>query len=72
MNTVQVNDTEYRMSHGHAPRGRGGWLFCNAFLFNDPDYYKHCENFNGTYTEARKQAVAWAKENHIVSIVVCP
>jgi hypothetical protein len=41
-----VTDTEYRNSHGAAPKGRGGWGFK---LDNTDVEFWH----NGTFSEAR-------------------
>lgn len=27
LSAITVDDHQYRFSHGHAPRGRGGWAF---------------------------------------------
>ena len=27
LHTIEIRTNEYRLSHGHAPRGRGSWLF---------------------------------------------
>lgn len=55
---IRVETKEYEASHCRLPRGRGGWIF--AFGTN-PDDQATWSNFNGTYTEARRQAVAVAK-----------
>lgn len=69
---VEVFTGDYEFSHGHAPKGRGGWLFCKVDPRRHNDYLDHLlPNFNGTYTEAKKAAVAYCKQHRIRMIFVC-
>ena len=49
---VRVETTDYEFSHGHTPKGRGGWLF--SFVRNPDVINDVLINCNGTYTEAKK------------------
>lgn len=55
---IEFNTREYEFSHGHKPRGRGGW----AFSFKRNPEMSEIFWINGTYSEAkavaRKKAVA--------------
>ena len=45
---IEFTDSEYRFEHGHAPKGRGGWIF----QFEGQEYWaKGCQ----TLTEAKKE-----------------
>lgn len=69
---VNTDTTEYRMSHGAEPRGRGGWLF----EFEVDGTTTEPANFNGTHTEARREAVRFARATYRgageVVVVTCP
>lgn len=57
---IEIRTTEYQMSHGQNPRGRGAW----AFYF-DKKNGPGCEWWapgSMTYTEALKLAKAEAKQ----------
>jgi hypothetical protein len=65
MPATTVHTSEFENSHGRAPKGRGGWLF----------FFEGTEeplNFNGTFTQARRQAVAEAKRQGVENISVAP
>ena len=51
---VYVDPAPYVRSHGKAPRGRGGWGFADVNRQNDIDAVRF---FNGSYQDARAQAV---------------
>jgi hypothetical protein len=58
--TTTVDDTQYRFSHGAAPRGRGSWAF--TFGVKDPVSDQIWWTPGGTtYAEAKKLAKAEAK-----------
>lgn len=61
MTTVEVSTYRYVFAHGQSPRGRGSWAFRP---WGSPSY-QDWQWFQGTYTEARRQAVAWARENGV-------
>jgi len=57
---VEVFTEEYEKSHLKAPRGRGNWAFC----FGRPSEGRYLADlwfWNGTYTDAKRAAVAEAK-----------
>ena len=60
--TVQVSTTEYQFSHGKRPRGEGSW----AFFFTDA----HVFWFTGKYADAKRAAVAEAKQRGVQTIKV--
>lgn len=54
---------QYELSHGHTPRGRGGWMFQDSEAFDadqrDNRYsWDTIHTFSGTYTEAKRLARA--------------
>jgi hypothetical protein len=51
---------QYRRTHGKDPRGQGTWAWQRSRTRNaySGDTYGDTEFFDGTYTEARKQAQA--------------
>jgi hypothetical protein len=55
---VGISDSRYVRSHGKAPRGTGLWLFERRT--GDPVF-----QFNGTLSQAKKAAEAWARANGI-------
>ena len=56
---VYVETNSYVAAHGKNPRGFGGWWF----LLLTPNRQSFGEfNFTGLYGEAKKQAVAKARE----------
>lgn len=61
--TTRVETRAYEFSHGRKPRGYGDWAF---FFENDatPRF------FHGSYSEAKKQAVAAARANRVKSVSV--
>ena len=59
---VTVSTRDYEFSHGRTPKGQGNWVF--IFPNNTIDW------FRGTYTEARKAAIARAKSQGFTSIDV--
>jgi len=60
--TVQVNTREFERTHWRQPRGRGVWFFFGPA--------GQTFRTNGTFTEARKAAVNWAKENGFNEVTV--
>lgn len=57
----------YSFTHGHAPRGRGGWAFELAF-YNGKGGERKATYFTHdlrTFTEAKAGAMAHAKANAI-------
>lgn len=64
---VEVSTTSYVFAHGKEPRGQGGWAFFgvrNGQRVEEPVF------FDGTFTEARKQAIEWARANDYTRIAV--
>jgi hypothetical protein len=57
---TQTTTAAYWRTHGKAPRGRGGWAFQRSTTRTSytEDRYGETEFFNGTFTEASKQARA--------------
>ena len=56
---VEFSTTQYVFTHGREPRGRGGWAFRP---WGGRDEWQF---FHGTYTEAKRQAAAWARERGV-------
>lgn len=54
MNQHDVNSDRFEQAHGRKPRGRGGW----AFFFDGARDIDEAFWAQGTYAEARRQAVA--------------
>ncbi len=60
---MEVRTTKYEWSTGEAPRGYGTW----AFKIWQEEVF-----FSGKYAEAKKQAIAYAKEHDAYFIEVLP
>lgn len=54
---LEIETTQYELSHGKMPRGRGGW----AFFFDGKTDIDDAFSHNGTYREACKMARAYAR-----------
>ncbi len=75
---IEMNTYEYVRSHGHFPRGRGSWIF-EARIGGGKDYVTKADGsmyFNGTFSEARRAAIARLKELvaedvDFVELIVC-
>lgn len=65
---VTVDTSEYRFSHGREPKGRGSWAFSEK---RNPNY-KEVKWYDGTYVQARRQAVTEAAANGITRIFAQP
>jgi hypothetical protein len=65
---IEVMTDEYRASHKKAPRGRGMWAF--AVGVYGGKWLSECFWFNGSYADAKKAAVRFARNNasDIVSV----
>ena len=51
--SIEIKTSEYEFAHGKKPRGYGGWAF---FFGNETEpFWAH-----GTYSEAKKMAIAMA------------
>ncbi len=64
---VEFNTTDYQFSHGRAPRGVGTWAFFRD-RSSDP-----CEGFwvnQASFTEAKKAAAVWARQNNVATVYV--
>lgn len=58
---ITVDTSTFERSHGKKPRGYGSWAF-----YNKPDHGDEFDKLffaNGTYTEAKKAALAFAAES---------
>lgn len=62
---IRVDTSEYRFSHGRAPRGFGVWIF-------QIGNQQESTWLRGTYTETRKAAKRLAHAMGVHSIKVCP
>lgn len=60
-----IHTSRFYASHLRSPRGRGSWLFENRA---GEVVFMH----NGTYTEAKKAAVAFGRQNGHSLLWVCP
>lgn len=72
---VEINTEFYARAYGHNPRagrlGIGQWIFCKVDPRRD-DYLEHLAvQWNGSWLEARRQAIAWAKANGVSVLWVC-
>lgn len=66
---IEVRTSEYQFSHGHLPRGRGGWLFTIGRQTGQrADYF----SANGTYADARTAAIELAVADGQTTITVQP
>jgi len=61
MKQIDFDTRQYEFSHGAKPRGRGSW----AFEIREGD--EEIGWFQGTYSEAKKQAKAWAQEKALTA-----
>jgi len=74
---MTFDTSTYERSHGHTPRGRGGWMFQDADAF-DADQRSNTytwdtiHTFPGTYTEAKRAARASGKFARSAYVVVMP
>lgn len=62
---VEVKTSEYEFSYSHAPRGRGSWAFK---IQGQPDLHW----YNGTYADAKRDAIRKAREIGAARVTVCP
>lgn len=53
---VEVADYRYVFAHGHAPRGFGAWMFEN-------DNRQVVVQHSGMFSDAKRVAIAWARQN---------
>ena len=61
--TVRVDTQRYVRSHGHQPKGTGGWMFLLILKKADGSWPKEVGFTKfGTLTEARKAALADARK----------
>lgn len=74
MSKIVVDTQPYRSSHGAEPRGRGSWAF--TFKPERADGFTTTEEIwftpSVTYAEARKMAIAQAKERKVTRVWVQP
>lgn len=79
---IEVNTSEYQFSHGHAPRGRGGWAFRMRCTLGSKDaqgnpvdgaifWARQGDNTSLTYGEAKAVALAYARHHGCYRIEVC-
>lgn len=64
---VNVSTTKFEFAHGRKPRGTGLWMF---LLLDDQGRTVVTVSHTGTFTEARKVAVARAKFAGVVEVEV--
>lgn len=62
--TVQFSTTQYVFAHGREPRGTGSWAF-RPWGSREPWTF-----FEGSYSEARRQATRWARERGVGRVEV--
>jgi hypothetical protein len=62
--SVVVSTTHYVFAHGREPRGRGAWAF--TFDYHRDELFWH----RGTYTEAKRAAVAEARRRNASRVEV--
>lgn len=65
MNRATVDNSRHNRSHLQNPRGRGGWMFEN-------EAGEHVFTFSGTFAEARRAALAWARAHGVDVLYTCP
>ena len=65
---MRVETNKYFASHGKNPKGFGGWWF--EFLMGGIDFMQF--EFTGSYTDAKKAAVAKARANGATVVRVLP
>ena len=70
MATVEVSTRKYVSSHWRDPRVHGSWAF--RFPTTSAGGPAHMEWFNGTFTQARKLAIARARVVGAIIIEVLP
>ena len=70
-NSVQVNTRYYESNHGAAPRGRGQWAFCPEGQYSAVNYLDYVLSFNGSYGDAKRQAMRAFAARGVASLVVC-
>ncbi len=58
MSRVEVSTTQFQFAHGRTPRGSGDWYFTAV----GGSEHRGGRWFHGMYSDARAQAVAWARE----------
>jgi hypothetical protein len=62
---VEVNSSRFEFSHARAPRGVGFWWFESR---DRSQQFQH----QGSFAEARRAAVAWARANNVREVFVAP
>lgn len=63
---VEVRTTHYEFAHGRKPRGTGLWLFHG---YNERS--GRTFEFNGSYSEAKRKAIEWARARGTNMLEVC-
>ena len=63
---VRVHTTDFEFAHGRKPRGEGTW----AFFFHRRATTEHAFWANGSYSEAKRQAVEYAKAHGFEDVYV--
>lgn len=58
---MSIDIRQYVIAHNKAPRGYGNWAFSDR-------HGQTIQFFCGTYTEAKKAAIQWAKQNNIPTL----
>jgi hypothetical protein len=67
MTKPQIKTEQYQWSQGHTPRGRGMWVFeLTGYTYAGVESFSH----TGTYSEAKRAAIAKAREINASTIVV--
>lgn len=67
MHVDEVSTSRYEFSHGRSPRGQGSWGFFLGSSSLEDLFWA-----NGTYSEARRAAVAEANRRGVSSVEVAP
>lgn len=65
--SFSITSRDYERSHGKLPRGTGSWAFKFYPTKNKDDEYGDIEFFNGSYSDAKKQAKEYGMKNEYIS-----
>jgi hypothetical protein len=68
---TKIETEKYFGAYLKQPKGFGRWAFCPSKQWNTPDYLEHCFWFTGTYSEAKKAAIAHFTAKGVLYVVVC-
>ena len=68
MARIEIDTHDYERSHGKTPRGYGSWAFSATHPGSREWRIEQARFFHGSWGEARRQAIAWAKAEGLATL----